>query len=206
MIAASLSLSPRGRMLNRLLLTALLGWLWLLPAHATSVRPLYLEQLVEDAALAFQGSCIGNRSERDGQTGLIVTYTTFAVQEVLKGAAPPVHTIKQIGGRLAGEASTVEGVPQFTPGELYVVLLAGVSAAGFSSPVGLAQGSFAVLAGPSGLQVSNGRDFRHSTSSRSAQLLPPAAQAGLAQAAAPVERIGLDDFKQFVRRQAGAAQ
>ncbi|MBK8571012.1 MAG: hypothetical protein IPN81_14430 [Nitrosomonadales bacterium] len=56
-----------------------------LPAHAMSVLPLYLDEIINDAAIAFQGKSLENHSERDPQTNLIVTYSTFEVQEVLKG-------------------------------------------------------------------------------------------------------------------------
>jgi hypothetical protein len=84
--------------------------------------------------------------ERDPQTNLVVTYTTFAVEDVLKGTVPATHTIKQIGGNLAAEGTTlrVEGIPTFVVGQNYVVFLAGVSSAGFSSPIGLGQGRFSV--------------------------------------------------------------
>lgn len=198
-------------MLNRMLFTCLLCFLSALPARATSVLPLYLDQIIDGAAIAFQGSCIGNRVERDIQSGMIVTYTTFQVQDVLKGQVAPVHTIKQIGGRLAAAAGSIEvrqfeGVPQFEVGESYVVFLYGVSAAGFSSPVGLAQGKFDVLPGPAGQQVSNGRDFKEMTANRPALRLPQSAQTRLDRSQGQVDRLGLDEFKQFVRQHAAVAK
>jgi len=68
-----------------------------------SVLPLYLDEIVNDAAIAFQGKSIENHSERDPQTNSIVTYSTFEVQEVLKGEVGAMHTIKQIGGKIQGE-------------------------------------------------------------------------------------------------------
>ena len=198
-------------MLNRLLFTCLLCFMSVLPARATSVLPLYLDQIIDAAAIAFHGSCINNRVERDTQTGLIVTYTTFQVRDVLKGRVAPAHTIKQIGGRLPGAAGSIEvrqieGVPQFEVGESYVVFLYGVSSAGFSSPVGLGQGKFDVLPGPAGPQVTNGRDFKEMTANRPALLLPQSAQTKLDQAPGQVDRLGLDEFKQFVRQHAAVAK
>jgi len=198
-------------MWNRILFTCLLCFMGVLPARATSVLPLYLDQIIDGAAIAFHGSCIGNRVERDTQTGMIATYTTFQVQDVLKGQVAPVHTIKQIGGRLPGAAGSIEvrrieGVPQFEVGESYVVFLYGASSAGFSSPVGLGQGKFDVLPGPAGPQVTNGRDFKEMTANRPALLLPQSAQTKLDQAQGQVDRLGLDEFKQFVRQHAAVAK
>lgn len=198
-------------MLKRLLLTCLLALCYALPASALSVLPLYLDEIIDTAVVAFQGSCIDNRVERDAQTGLIVTYTSFQVEDVLKGQLASSHTIKQIGGRLAGEMGTalvkeIEGVPRFVPGARYVIFLNGVSAAGFSSPVGLGQGRFNVLQDATGLQITNGRDFRQMTANRSQLRMPQSVQSRLEQAPLRVDRIALDEFKQLVRQQTGAAK
>jgi hypothetical protein len=103
-----------------------------------------------------------------------VTYTTFAVQDVLKGSAEAVHTIKQVGGRLGDENYRIEGVPAFAVGQDYIVFLYGVSGDGFSSPVGLSQGQFLIRASPGGQEIFNGRDFR--------EMLPKPTAQGLSQA------------------------
>src|ERR1700693_5674815 len=112
-------------MLNRLFLAALMSLAIALPAHATSVVPLYLDEIVDTATTVIQGTCTGNRSERDAQTGLIVTYTTFQVNDVLKGEVAATYIIKQIGGDLRDEGVKfkVESVPKFSIGESYVVFL-----------------------------------------------------------------------------------
>ena len=170
------------------------------PVGAVSVRLVALNEVIDSAAIVFQGTCTGNRIERDTTTNLIVTYTTFAVSDHLKGDVSSVHTIKQIGGEMpAGELSfKVSGVPNFVVGEEYVVFLAGVSAAGFSSPVGLAQGKFFVQTIPAGKQVSNGRDFR------TMMLTPPSA--AVPDAKGQAQFLGLDDFKQIVRARVAGQQ
>ncbi len=198
-------------MFSRMLFVFLMCFVGALPARATSVLPLYLDQIIDGAAIAFYGSCLNNRVERDSRTGLIVTYTTFQVQDVLKGQVAAVHTIKQVGGRLAGAAGSIEvrqieGVPQFDVGTSYVIFLYGVSSAGFSSPVGLGQGKFDVLPGPAGPQVANGRDFKEMTASRRVRLLPQSTQTKIDQAAGQVDRLGLDEFKQSVRQRAAAVK
>jgi len=73
-------------------------------AQATSVLPLGLERLVGDAATVFNGRCISNHVEQDLASNMVVTYTTFAVLDAVKGNAGLTHTIKQIGGQLPGSA------------------------------------------------------------------------------------------------------
>ena len=175
------------------------------PAAATSVLPLPLEQIIDDATTAFQGTCLENRVERDAATGLVVTYTRFAVQDVLKGDVGATHTIKQVGGELAGDAGPrfkIQGVPKFSPGEQYVVLLAGVSGAGFSSPIGLSQGKFNLHREPgeTKVKVTNGRDFREMTADLPMDQLPATLHQ---KAAGAVHELDLDEFKDLVRQRVG---
>ncbi len=190
-------------MLARILASCLLALTFAGPAGATSVLPLQLDQIVDGAAVAFHGTCIDNRTELDTATNMVVTYTTFTVQEVLKGTVPPTYVIKQIGGRMpAGQMSyRVDGIPTFSVGADYVVLLAGVSSAGFSSPVGLAQGKFSVMTDGESTKVSNGRDFREMAAGISSPVLAKAMAKALD--GKPVRSVDLADFKQLVRERAG---
>jgi hypothetical protein len=155
--------------------------------------------------VSFEGTCVENRTERDPGTGFIVTYTTFEVKDVMKGGAGATHTIKQIGGVLKSEgiAYKVDGVPSFAVGQDYVVFLNGVSSIGFSSPVGLGQGSFIVHRDEGGAKVSNGRDFRFMTAGTDALKLPAATAKSLAESARPVVRMDLEEFKAVVRTHTG---
>jgi hypothetical protein len=173
---------------------------FLVPVHAASVLPLYLDEMIDTSAVAFEGRVTANRTVRDEATRLVVTYTTFEVLDVLKGPVGATHEIKQIGGSLPGEGVEyrVPGIPSFHIGEEYVVFLAGVSSLGFSSPIGLSQGRFGIDASDAGRGVGNGRDFRDMTA-RMADRLPATAQARMLRAAEPVRRMDLDDFKRAVR-------
>ena len=177
------------------------------PAQAASVLPLYLDEVIDTATLAFEGTCIETHSARDAATHLVVTYTTFAVHDVLKGSVGVKHTIKQVGGSLLGEnlVYRVPGVPTFAVGQDYVVFLAGVSGSGFSSPIGLEQGRFTVRAEGAKLMVGNGRDFRDLTA-RMSPSLSSAAKAKIQQAAGPVREMELGQFKQLVRSHLGGLQ
>jgi hypothetical protein len=175
------------------------------PVAALSVRPLQLDEIIDASVLAFEGTCIGTESRRDPQTGWIVTLTTFTVDDVLKGAAGSTLTIKQIGGEDAREGvrQVVHGIPQFKPGESYVVFMPQASASGLSSPIGLEQGRYFVDGGAQQRQVGNGRDFKELTARMAPGALPSAASASM-QASGPVLKLGLDAFKDLVRLRAGA--
>lgn len=193
-------------MLRKIALFSLLMLAMTHPAQAMNVLPLYLDEIVADAQIAFQGTCTANRTERDPQTGFIVTYSTFDVREVLKGNVGTTHTIKQVGGRTGTENYRVDGVPSFAVGQEYVLFLYGVSSAGFSSPVGLSQGQFIVRPGPAGQEISNGRDFKEMLRTYPVQSLPQSTVGKIQQAPAELKSLGLDEFKQIVRQQTGGAK
>src|SRR5688572_31486886 len=188
-------------------LAALLFALHACIAHAASVIPLFLEELIDSSAIAFEGTVTGNRTGRDPATNLVVTYTTFEVREVLKGSIGPTHEIKQVGGALPDDSLQyrVLGVPSFAEGESYVVFLAGKSSAGFSSPMGLSQGRFRIQGEKADRAVANGRYFRDMARNIS-ERLPATARERIAQAGGPVREMGLEEFKQAVRNHLQAKQ
>ena len=192
--------------MKRLAALFLLALASVFPAFATSVLPMDLDQMVAASAVAFDGTCTGNRTGRDPVSNLIVTYTTFAVHDVLKGDVGATYEIKQIGGALPnGLQHHVEGVPRFAVGQEYVVLLPQASSGGFSSPVGLSQGQFTVTQTEKGATVSNGRDFREMTSTIPSEQLPGDLQTQTKRATGPVRQLDLSEFKQLVRNRAGPA-
>lgn len=191
---------------TRLLAACVLGFATILPATAASVVPLYLDEIIDRSAVAFEGVCVQNWTEREAATGFVVTYTKFEVRDALKGFVGATHVIKQIGGSLPGENVQFEvmGVPKFAVGETYVVFLAGVSSAGFSSPVGLAQGRFNVSGMGEAREVTNGRDFRDLIPNPEQKAMTAGTRAKLQQAPDPMRRLNIDEFKQLVRERAGA--
>ena len=188
---------------KRLFLAFLLALAAAFPAAATSVLPVGLDQMVDNAAVAFEGTCTGNRTGRDPATNLVATFTTFAVHDVLKGEVGATYEIKQIGGSVPGGLTyKVDGVPKFQPGQDYVVFLPGISAAGFSSPVGLDQGRFIITPSANGREVANGRDFRDLTAGIPPAELPPSLQQQTKRGGT-MRRLDIDEFKQLVRSRAG---
>jgi hypothetical protein len=195
-----------GKLLRGFASLAFAAGLTLAPAaQAVTVLPLYLDEMADGAAVAFEGRCIGNRSEVDAGTGLIVTYTTFDVRDVLKGSPGSTYEIKQVGGALPndGPQYRVLGVPKFELGEDYVVFLAGVSTAGFSSPIGLAQGRFKVDREGNLRKVGNGRDFKDMTR-RILSKVPAATRALMDKDDKALREMDVDEFKQLVRNHLGA--
>ena len=168
------------------------------PARATTVLPLSLEQMSQKAHLIIYATV------REVNTGIepgvdknrlgpVVTWTSFDVIEVIKGEAGESHTIKQIGGRLEnGRSLRVLGVPRYEVGRSYVVFLTEPSSIGYSSPIGLHQGSFTVQEVDGIKTVSNGRKLEHNHAGR-------AAVAPLATSVTDPSSAQLADFLSTVR-------
>jgi hypothetical protein len=164
-----------------IILCLVLNLLCLPVASATSMLPLSLEQLSTRASLIFYGKVINNEVKKDEQSGRIATFTEFEIIDLIKGETAATHTIKQIGGHLkeTGTVVHIYGVPEFVTGKNYVVFLPEKSKLGFSSPLGLHQGSFDVVTVNGQQIVSNGRSLsaQPEQTGRSVQL-PLAVTAG----------------------------
>lgn len=127
-------------------------------SYATSVFSVSLDRMAQKAHLIFHGKVISNEVRVDS-SGQIATYTEFKVMESVKGNIGSTHTIKQVGGRVPGREwqFEIQGVPKFFVGQEVVVFLPRPSRTGFSSPIGLSQGRFAIRDTLQGKMVGNGR-------------------------------------------------
>jgi hypothetical protein len=172
-------------------------------ASATSLLPITLEQLSTRATLIFYGEVLSNEVKQDEQSGYIATFTEFKVIDLIKGNAKNTHTIKQIGGELKDRnmALHIHGVPRFQAGKNYVVFLPTKSKLGFSSPLGLHQGSFSVLNINNEQVVSNGRDLVNQAQAKPQQSVQTsrAVQVPLAVRVDKPSQARLDDFINTVR-------
>ena len=109
--------------------------------------------------MIFYGEVTRNEVQKNEQSGHIATLTEFRIIELIKGDTGQTHTIKQMGGFHTGSKTRlhIHGVPQFQTGGKYVVFLPEKSSLGFSSPLGLHQGSFPVATINNEEIVSSGR-------------------------------------------------
>jgi hypothetical protein len=146
-------------MLKRFLVIAACAMVLSAPVKALSVVPLELDQIIDRSTYAFEGTVLSMRSEIEAGSRLIVTYTTFSVTDNLKGTLPATYTVKQVGGANIEGGLRMPGV-SYGVGQSYVVFLAGVSDAGFTSPIGLMQGKFSVQDDGTRKRVTNGQVLR----------------------------------------------
>lgn len=148
--------------------------------YAASVLPLGLERLHGDAEHIFLGTCVANESRFDADSQMIATFTTFRVDTPLKGTRESSFTFKQVGGATADGTLVVPGVPKFEPGKEYLLFLPPASNLGFSSPIGLEQGSFSVYRSGGETYASNGRQLSQLLEKVPAHAIPAEVRAKLA--------------------------
>jgi hypothetical protein len=150
--------------------------LWCSCANSLAQSPsLSLQQTVAAAGFIFSGKVLDVRSERDAATGFIVTCTTVAVQDAVRGVASGRFTFRQYGGSYNGLNVFVADMSYFSVGEEVVALLYPVSALGLTSPVGVAEGKWPVQRDPA-----TGKKFI-AGNSLAAKMLEPALNVNAAQ-------------------------
>jgi len=169
-----------------------------LSASASSMMPISLEQLSTRASIIFYGEVVSNEVQRDSQSGQLVTFTTFNVLESIKGNTTSTHTIKQLGGKdpEANINLRIYGIPEFQTNNRYVIFLPEKSSIGFSSPLGLHQGSFSVTTENGELMISNGRSLISPTSNTAPN---KSVQMPLAGNSRKPSQARLEDFINTVR-------
>lgn len=103
-----------------------------------------IERIVTDAAIIVHGTVNAVVSRTDEQTGLIATFVTIDVTEDLYGAGQKSITLKMLGGRTAKRTLKLSDMPQYVPGQEIIGMFFKPSKSGFTSPVGMGQGTFTV--------------------------------------------------------------
>ena len=166
-------------------------------ASATSLLPITLEQLSTRASLIFYAEVLNNTVQKDEQSGQMVTLTEFKIIDSIKGKPSGTHTIKQLGGmdKKTNINFHIHGIPKFQSNSRYVVFLPEASTLGFSSPLGLYQGSFSVVTENGEQIVSNGRNL----SQQNTAGLNKDVQVPLAVNIDEPSQARLDDFINTVR-------
>jgi hypothetical protein len=149
---------------------------FLLPASiitlATTVVPMSIERLTAESSHVVEGVPLQTWSQWNPQHTIILTYTTFQVQRTLKGQAPPMVIVKQLGGRVGSMVQKVVGVRHLQPGEQAVLFLRpGDLNDGTLVITGLMQGNFSVRFAQDGtLVATNGMPEVHAYSVSTGQV------------------------------------
>jgi hypothetical protein len=129
------------------LLVVLSAWMIALSplAQATTLVRMSLTQLSQASSAIVRGSVVSQETRWNPQHTQILTFTTVAVREVIKGNPPSTLVIEQLGGMVGHIRSWVPGTALLRPQTEYVFFLE-PSAANPSRflPVGMLQGAMRI--------------------------------------------------------------
>lgn len=141
-------------------------------ALATTVVPMSIERLTAVSSHVVEGVPLQTWSQWNPQHTMILTYTKFQVQRTLKGQAPAMVIVKQLGGRVGPTVQKIAGVRHLRPGEQAVLFLRpGDENDGTLVITGLMQGNFSVRFAQDGaLIATNGMPDVHAYSVSTGQV------------------------------------
>jgi len=92
-----------------------------IPAHASLMRAMPFDDKVAHAASIVLGKCVATKSQWDPEHRFIVTYSTFQVEDSIKGASAAQVTIVTPGGTVGNLQQDTIGVPTFREGDENIV-------------------------------------------------------------------------------------
>jgi hypothetical protein len=142
------------RVSTPLKVSLLLALVLAMVATATTVVPMSMEALTAASTHVVEGVPLRTWSQWNPQHTLILTYTKFQVQRALKGRAPAIVIVKQLGGIVGTTVQKVAGVRRLEPGERAVLFLRpGDLNDGTLVITGLMQGNFSVQTAQNGSQI-----------------------------------------------------
>ncbi len=81
------------------------------PAHGTTIMGMDIDRVAQDAEFIFEGRVINSETRQDSNTGIVSTYVTFSVIEVIKGDYDgDTLELRFMGGTFNGEVTEVSGL------------------------------------------------------------------------------------------------
>jgi len=140
-----------GRQLStwRVIAGVLFLLLALLPykvVYATSLYSLSIDEVAGDAELVFQGTVVNRESRIDTASGIIHTYVTFSVEEVIKGEYTGDQLeLRFTGGEVNGEIVEVSGLTLPADGELGIYFVEALNRDLVNPLLGWSQGHYLIV-------------------------------------------------------------
>ena len=97
--------------------------------------------------------CVSSEARLDDKTGFIFTYTTFEIDESLKGKYGDKLVLKFVGGTVGDQTVSSPFLPKFTPNEEVVLLLGPENSAGYPVLQSINKGVYRVQTTESGERI-----------------------------------------------------
>ena len=118
---------------------------WSSIGSATTLQKLDIDQVAKNANFIFEGEVLTHEVRNESNTGLISTYVTFLVLDVIKGdSETKTIELKFVGGTFNGETTKVHGLTVPEPGEQGVYFVESTSENLVNPLVGWSQGHFII--------------------------------------------------------------
>jgi hypothetical protein len=123
-------------------------------ALATTLTPMYLDDLTAQSQTVVYGAVVAKRVEWDTAHRWIYTIYTVQPSQYLKGNLGAPFELREPGGVLGGIGMKVAGVPQFEVGE-EAVFFVWTDPKGYHQVNGFEQGAVSIKTGASGAKVAS---------------------------------------------------
>ena len=127
---------------------------------ATTVLKMDIDQIVIKAELVFEGEVLLRESRREPNSGIINTYVTFSILDVIKGSyGANTIELKFAGGSIGNEVVEVNGLLIPVEGEQGIYFVESINRNLITPLIGWSQGHFIV-------QEENGRRIVYTVDNR----------------------------------------
>jgi len=115
-------------------------------ATATTVLEMDIDDIARDAELIFEGTVLVSEARKDTNSGIISTYVTFQIIDIIKGSYGANDLeLKFMGGEVNGEVVQVSGLTIPEAGERGIYFVESLSRDLINPLLGWSQGHFIVL-------------------------------------------------------------
>lgn len=112
---------------------------------ATTILGMDIDQVANDAELVFEGEVLLRESHRDSNSGIINTYVTFSIFDVIKGNYDATTIeLKFAGGSIGDEIVEVNGLVIPEDGEQGIYFVESINRNLINPLIGWSQGHFVV--------------------------------------------------------------
>ncbi|PCJ17413.1 MAG: hypothetical protein COA96_17785 [SAR86 cluster bacterium] len=117
-----------------------------LSANATTILGMDIDQVVEQAEFVFEGKVIHSETRQDSSSGIVSSYVTFNIIDVVKGDydADSIE-LKFMGGSFNGQIVQVSGLRIPQPGEQGIYFVESTSRDLINPLLGWSQGHFIIV-------------------------------------------------------------
>lgn len=130
---------------GKTLVSVLMSYLLLVsPLWATTILGMNIDEVAQGAELIFEGEVV-EHNVRENAAGMIVTYVTFRIEELIKGEYDePLLELKFTGGRLGGQIMEISGLRIPSPNEEGIYFVESINRNLVNPLLGWSQGHYLI--------------------------------------------------------------